>query len=138
MLIYWAMTAIPVIFAICMDANLIETGLLAGMDDGGVCEFYCQMLAVIVTLLSIPVALKLFKFKNVATALREQPEAKFQCYAILRMAMLELPLLINLVCYYLFANPSFFHLGILTIISFVFIYPSMNRCLFETGKQAEE
>ncbi len=127
------MVIIPLAFAVLMDAELIETGLLAGSTDGQL-EFVCQMVAVAITLAMIPLALKFFKFKAVAGKVEEQ----YLRLSLCRMAMLELPLMLNLAGYYLFVNSSFFHLGIIVLVAFVFVYPSKNRCLYETEQKEEE
>jgi hypothetical protein len=132
MIIFWAMVLIPLAFAALMDADLIETGLLAGNTDGQT-EFVCQMAVVLISLAMIPIALKFFRFKAVALKVREQ----YLRLSVCRMLMLEVPLLLNLAGYYLFVNSSFFYLGVIMLVAFVFVYPSMDRCLYETEQKEE-
>ena len=137
-IVYWVFIIIPVVFAILMDTGQIETGILINTDQGGTQEFVLQIVAILYTLLAIPTALKLFKIPGVARRLQHATPAEYRQLAILRLVCLELALIINFTGYYLYANSSFFHLGLIVLLAFVFVYPSMNRCLYETESQRGE
>ena len=137
-IIYWVFITIPVLFAILMDTDLIETGILADIDQGGSQEFVYQAIAILYTLMAIPVALKSFKLAKVARRLQNAMPTTYRKLAVMRLVSLELALVIDFTGYYLYANSSFFHLGLIVLLAFIFVYPSMNRCLNETGNQKEE
>lgn len=97
----------------------------------GQVEFWLLTLMEIVTPASIVLALRLFKFKHVSNALREQKYSALLQWGLLRLLLLELPLLLNVLLYYLMMTASFGYLAIIVIICLPFVFPSSDRCLTE-------
>ena len=56
-------------------------------------------------------------------------------WGMLRMLMLCVPVISNLTLYYLFLNPTFAYLALIHVISLMFVYPTMDRCVAETTPQ---
>ena len=56
----------------------------------------------------------------------------FERWGIVRLCLLNVPMVINLVCYYLFVGAGFGYLAIILFLSLFFVYPSLSRCYNET------
>ena len=84
----------------------------------------CRML--FFTLCVIPVALRLFKFRDVARRLAT-PQGLLRC-GMLRLLMLCVPMLINAVLYYLYMSVAFGYMGIILFLCMAFVVPTKGRC----------
>jgi len=91
----------------------------------------------LLTVILIPLALRLFKFKKIATDLSERKQAALVWWGTIRIEMLALPLLANTLLYYLYMSTTFGYMAIILLICMVFIYPSKDKCYFETRDQKE-
>lgn len=133
-LVYWAIAGALLLFAFIIEFFLLDIagGMLANNHQF---DFVCQTLAVLLTLSVIYFSLKLFKIEKIATKLKEHPEQYYLSYSIVRLVMLEVPLLFNLLCYFFFINSSYAWLGVIIGLAFPFVYPSEERYINETGQQ---
>lgn len=125
---------IPIIlslaFAIANETGLVPAG--EGIREGSkTAEIIITAVMELITIANIPLALRLFRFKSVAEALKGSPENLLR-FGTIRMTMLTTPLLINTVLYYLFLSTAFGYLAIILLLSMIFIYPSESRCNNET------
>ena len=50
---------------------------------------------------------------------------------VLNLQLLLLPLLVNTLLYYMYANVAFGYMAIILVIVLPFVYPSMERCMSE-------
>lgn len=130
--VYWGIVAGVLFLAFLVEFVLIDKEGGAFIDDKQF-EFIMQSLMTLVTLSAIYLSLRLFKFQKIATAIRENPLEKYKSYSVVRMVMLEGPLLFNIICYMLFVNSSFAWLGVIIGLAFPFVYPSKERFQSETG-----
>ena len=132
--IYWGIASGALAFACIVEFIMMDVagGILA--DDNQI-EFVFESIAILLTLASIYFSLRLFKFKKIKNALCYNPLENYRKYCVLRFAMLELPLLFNILCYWLFVNSSFAWLGVLIGLAFPFVYPTKERFLNETDYQ---
>lgn len=102
-------------------------------------EFYISTFDVILSILIIPLALKLFKFKKVHDKLNTNKSEALLYYGIIRMAILNNMLLLNTALYaILFGSPTYGYLAIIFLIAMIFIYPSRGRCYSEVGMEYTE
>lgn len=93
--------------------------------------FVAECVMELLTLLFGWFALRLFKWKKVHTELVEGGAVALQKWGVLRLTMLELPLLLNVLCYGLFDVTAFFYLAVILLVCLVFVYPSAGRCISE-------
>lgn len=100
-------------------------------------EFVLLTVMELLTVILIPLALRLFKFKKIATDLSERKQAALVTWGTVRIEMLGLPLLANTLLYYLYMSTTFGYMAIILLICMVFIYPSKDKCYFETRDQEE-
>ena len=103
-IIYWATLAGIVLFGVVLDLVEVVDGIFEACV---MMEFYVQYGMIVASLLTVYLALKLIK-KN----------------PILRMTLIEAPLLSNIFFYHSFMNTSFLYLAIISLIAYVFVYPA--------------
>ena len=128
-LIFWIPIALSAIIIVSGELDIIPNGILA--NDKQV-EFVIMSMMEILTIIAIAVALKLFKFKAIANKLASDTLLHFERWGIVRLCLLNVPMVINLVCYYLFVGAGFGYLSIILFLSLFFVYPSLSRCYNET------
>ena len=128
-LIFWIPIVLSAIIIVSGELDIIPNGILA---NGKQVEFVIMSMMEILTIIAIPVALKLFKFKAIANKLASDTLLHFERWGIVRLCLLNVPMVINLVCYYLFVGAGFGYLAIILVLSLFFVYPSLSRCYNET------
>lgn len=109
-LIFWIPIVLSAIIIVSGELDIIPNGILA--NDKQV-EFVIMSMMEILTIIAIPVALKLFKFKAIANKLASDTLLHFERWGIVRLCLLNVPMVINLVCYYLFVGAGFGYLAII-------------------------
>ena len=128
-LIFWIPIVLSAIIIVSGELDIIPNGILANDKQE---EFVIMSMMEILTIIAIPVALKLFKFKAIANKLASDTLLHFERWGIIRLCLLNVPMVINLVCYYLFVGAGFGYLAIILFLSLFFVYPSLSRCYNET------
>jgi len=127
---YLAVMAVLILVVVLCETDLLPIGFFAGSQQA---EFWLLLLMEPLTLAAIVAALYLFKSKKVAAALHSGGIAALDRWATLRLLMLQVPLMLNTVGYYLFLVPSFGYMAIMTLLAMCFVYPSLARCKSEVG-----
>lgn len=109
---------------------LFETDiLLAGTAVGNSqVEFVMTIIMELLSLGQIWLALRLFKFKMVKQDLVARKEVALRNWGILRLLLLDIPMLFNAIFYEIFLNTTFGYLTIILLICQAFVYPSLARC----------
>ena len=109
--------------------NLSEGTVMAGADSQ--VEFAILTVMELLTIGCIPLALRLLKFKKIEADLQERHEEALLKWGVLRLSMLEVPLILNTICYYLFLNTSFGYMAIILLLCMAFVYPTKEKCNVE-------
>ena len=118
----------PAILAAIFETDMLPAGAIA-VDE--VQEYVFSMCSVILTLISIPLALKLMTFKHVRAQV-QQSEQNYRTWALLRIVLLGTPLIYNLLMYYLLSfNTSCGYMALICAVSFFFIWPSDGKMRYE-------
>lgn len=124
--------AVPIILSLLMvalfETDVLPCGLLAGQGEGQA-EFLIAVTMELVTIMAIPVALKMFRLKFIATRLTT-PRALMR-WGLLRLLLLGVPMVVNALSYYLFMGAAFGYLGIILLLCMVFVTPTKARCYSE-------
>ena len=124
--------AAPIVLSLLMvalfETDVLPCGLLAGQGEGQV-EFITAVTMELVTIMAIPVALKMFRLKVIASRLTT-PRALMR-WGLLRLLLLGVPMVANALAYYLFMSAAFGYLGIILLLCMVFVTPTMARCYSE-------
>jgi hypothetical protein len=66
--------------------------------------------------------------QQLSATLQERHEEALLKWGVLRLSMLEVPLILNTICYYLFLNTSFGYMAIILLLCLPFVFPSRERC----------
>lgn len=95
-------------------------------------DFVIKYIMELMTIMIIPLSLRLFKFKSVERKLATKKQHALLRWGGLRIIMLGIPMIINTILYYGFLAVEFGYLSIILLISMIFIYPSKDKCYYET------
>ena len=126
----WTVLALALIVVVLFETDVLMFGYYAG--SGEQAEFLLTTMMELLTLAVIPLALKLFKFPRVHAYLVSRKAEALRKWGLLRLLMLMVPLLVNTLLYYAYANVAFGYMAIILVIVLPFVYPSMERCQSET------
>ena len=126
----WTVLALALTVVVLFETDVLMFGYYAG--SGEQAEFLLTTMMELLTLAVIPLALKLFKFHRVHADLVSRKAEALRKWGLLRLLMLLVPLLVNTLLYYAYANVAFGYMAIILVIVLPFVYPSMERCQSET------
>ena len=131
--LFWAFIILVLLTVVAFETGLLDFGYYAG--SGEQAEFLLTTMMELLTLAMVPQALRLFKFQKVHAELVNQSVEAMKKWGVLRLIMLEVPMLVNTLLYYTYANTAFGYMAIIIAITLPFVYPSMNRCMAETTEE---
>ena len=120
-----AMVALSLTIIILYETNVLLEGSLCGDANT---EFIAVMLMELVTICALPVALRMFCFRVVRVYIERHGLPGHLRMAMLRLMILTIPMVANVLCYYLFMKVAFAYLAVILAISLVFILPTTERC----------
>ena len=66
---------------------------------------------------------------------RQEPALKK--WGILRLLLLEVPMFLNTLLYYMFMQTTYGYLAIIAALSLPFVYPTLGRCMDEVEEPEE-
>ena len=122
--LFIASVGIAVVVAALYELDILPSGVLADRPQD---EFLCTIAMELVTIVFIPIALRLFKTKDVERRLDEGDIKTFKTWSIVRILMITVPLLMNTLLYYLFMNTTFGYMALILLICLPFIYPATRK-----------
>lgn len=128
--IFTAFIAISVILAALWETNILNEGILAGEEQVDFAATTCMEL---ITVCSIPIALKLFKWKRVVEFIKRDKAKALRLYGTVRIFILGIVMMANTILYYMLMNTTMGYLAIITLIAMAFIVPTRQRCEYETS-----
>ena len=129
MLIYVLLVAVALVIAALYEFGVLESGVLA---DSKQTEFVAMTVMELATLVAAFLGLRLFKFPKIHTQLVTLQEPAMLKWGLLRLLVLEVPMVCNTYLYYIYMNPTFGYLAIILLLCLPFVFPSLNRCIDET------
>ena len=100
--------------------------------------FVLQIVMELLTIVVIPVALKMFSIKVIRKKLIAGKGNALLPWGTARINMLCLPMLVNIFLYYQTMSPAFGYMAIILFLCLFFIYPSIGRCTMETEAEESE
>ena len=130
---YTAQIVLALVIVVLFELDILPTGIMA---DDKQTDFLLTATMEIVSLGAAFLGLRLFKFKIVSKSLVERKEKAMWKWGMTRLLILEAPMVINTLLYYIFMNTTFGYLAIILLLCLPFVYPSLNRCLAETTAEA--
>ena len=130
---YTAQIVLALVIVVLFELDILPTGIMA---DDKQTDFLLTATMEIVSLGAVFLGVRLFKFEVVSKSLVESKEKAMWKWGMTRLLILEAPMVINTLLYYIFMNTTFGYLAIILLLCLPFVYPSLNRCLAETTTEA--
>ena len=119
-----ANVGVAVVIAALYELDILPSGILAGRPQH---EFLSTISMELITIVFIPVALRLFKTKDVEKRLEEGDIKAFRKWGLVRILMITVPLVLNTLLYYSFMNTTFGYMALILLICLPFIYPAVRK-----------
>ena len=119
-IIFWAVLALMLAAVILFETNEQLTGFL-GMTEAD--EFKLLSVMEMLTLMSIFLMLRLFKFERIARQIEESPQRALPLWTSVRVAVMMTMIAVNGLLYYGTMNTTFGYLAIIMMVSLPFVYP---------------
>ena len=119
-----ANVGLAVVLAAFYELDMLPSGMLAGRAQD---EFLCTISMELLTIVLIPVGLRLFKTKDVERRLDEGDIKAFRKWGLVRILMITVPLVLNTLLYYNFMNTTFGYMALILLICLPFIYPATRN-----------
>lgn len=131
---FFIMVGLALLLVFFYECELIPVTSMAANSQ---LVFVLQVLMELVTILVIPVALKMFSIKPLRRKLTEGKGDSLLLWGTLRLNMLSVPMVFNVFFYYQTMSPAFGYLAIIIFLCLFFIFPSLDRCEAETSEPQE-
>ena len=135
MILFISSIVLPLAMVVLFETGIIATGIMAGDTQS---EFLLTSTMELVTLAFAFLSLRLFKFGYIHADLVSRQEKALLKWGYLRLLLIQAPLVINTLLYYLYMKPTFGYLAIILALCLPFVYPSMDRCLAEVSEEQKE
>ena len=135
MILFITSIVLPLAMVVLFETGIIATGIMAGDTQS---EFLLTSTMELVTLAFAFLSLRLFKFGRIHADLVNRQEKALLKWGYLRLLLIQAPLVINTLLYYLYMKPTFGYLAIILALCLPFVYPSMDRCLAEVSEEQKE
>ena len=119
-----ANVGVAVVIAALYELDILPSGMMTGRPQD---EFLSTISMELITIVFIPVALRLFKTKDVEKRLEEGNIKAFRKWGLLRILMITVPLVLNTLLYYSFMNTTFGYMALILLICLPFIYPASRK-----------
>ena len=133
MLVYTLLVAVALVIVLLYELDVLEAGVLA---DSKQTEFIAMTTMELTSLAAAFLGLRLFKFPKIHESLVTQKEPALLKWGMLRLLVLEVPMVSNTYLYYIYMNTTFGYLAVMLLLCLPFVFPSLNRCLAETSEEA--
>ena len=131
--IYMSLAAIALAIIILYETDILEAGV---MEEQKQSEFILTALMELISLGAAFLGLRLFKFKAVHQELVNLKETAMWKWGVIRLLILEVPMVVDTLLYYIYMNTTFGYLAVMLLLCLPFVFPSVNRCLAETSEEA--
>lgn len=132
MLVFTLLVAVMVGIIVLYESGVLESGVLA---DSKQTEFLAMTGMELISLAGAFLGLRLFKFQKIHDALVTQKEPALLRWGMLRLLILEVPMVSNTYLYYMYMNTTFGYLAIILLLCLPFVFPSLSRCIAETTEE---
>lgn len=133
MAFYTFQVALALVFIVLFETDVLPTGIKA---DDKQSDFVLTALMEIISLGAAFLGLRLFKFKPVHNDLVNRKDTAMWKWGMTRLIILEAPMVINTLLYYIYMNTTYGYLGIMLLLCLPFVFPSAGRCLAETTEES--
>ena len=128
---YFAQIIIALVVIVLFETDMLPAGIKA---DDRQSDFVLTALMEIISLGAAFLGLRLFKFKPIHNDLVNRKATAMWKWGMARLIILEAPMVINTLLYYIYMNTTFGYLGIILLLCLPFVYPSLSRCEGEVSE----
>ena len=129
--VYVVLVAIALVIVALYEFNVLESGALA---DSKQTEFVAMTVMELISLAAAFLGLRLFKFRMIHAELVTRKEPAMLKWGMLRLLILEVPMVVNTYLYYMYMNATFGYLAIILLLTLPFVMPTESRCIDETSE----
>lgn len=119
-----ANVGVAVVIAALYELDILPSGMFTGRPQD---EFLSTISMELITIVFIPVALRLYKTKDVEKRLEEGNIKAFRKWGLVRILMITVPIVLNTLLYYSFMNTTFGYMALILLICLPFIYPASRK-----------
>ena len=130
-----SLVAVALAMVVLYELDVLESGALA---DSKQTEFVGMTIMELVSLGAAFLGLRLFKFTRIHQELVSRKEPAMLKWGILRLLILEVPMVVNTYLYYMYMNATFGYLAIILLLCLPFVLPTLQRCMAETTEESSE
>lgn len=130
--VYILLAAIALAIVALYEFGVLESGVLA---DSKQTEFVALTVMELTSLAAAFIGLRLFKFRMIHNELVTNSEPAMLKWGLLRLLILEVPMIVNTYLYYIYMNTTFGYLAIILLLCLPFVMPTESRCLAETSEE---
>ena len=130
--VYILLLAIALAIVALYEFGVLESGVLA---DSKQTEFVALTVMELTSLAAAFIGLRLFKFRMIHNELVTNEEPAMLKWGLLRLLILEVPMVVNTYLYYIYMNTTFGYLAIILLLCLPFVMPTESRCLAETTEE---
>ena len=124
--------AVMIGFIVLYESGVLEPGVLT---DSKQTEFLAMTGMELTSLAGAFLGLRLFKFQKIHDELVTKKEPALLRWGMLRLLILEVPMVSNTYLYYMYMNTTFGYLAIILLLCLPFVFPSQSRCIAETTEE---
>ena len=132
MAFYVFQVAIVLVAIVLFELDILPAGVMA---DDKQSDFVLTALMEIVSLGAAFLGLRLFKFGVIHNDLVSRKEKAMWKWGMTRLLILEAPMVIDTLLYYIYMNTTYGYLAIILLLCLPFVYPSLNRCEAEVENE---
>jgi len=130
--VYVLLVVIALAIVVLYELGVWESGALA---DSKQTELVALTGMELTTLAAAFLGLRLFRFRMIRAQLVTEKEPAMLKWGMLRLLVLEVPMVVNTYLYYMYMNPTFGYLAIILLLCLPFVFPSESRCIAETTEE---
>lgn len=129
--VYVVLVAVALAIVAIYELGLLESGVLA---DSKQTEFVAMTVMELTSIGAAFLGLRLFKFHMIHDELVCLKESAMLKWGMLRLLILEVPMVVNTYLYYMYMNATFGYLAIILLLTLPFVMPTESRYIDETSE----
>ena len=126
---YIAQIVIALVVIVLFETGVLPVGVKAADKQS---EFILTFIMELLSLGAAFLGLRLFKLKPIHNDLVNRKATAMWKWGMTRLIILEAPMVINTLLYYIYMNTTFGYMGIMLLLCLPFVFPSLSRCEAET------
>lgn len=132
MIVYMVLVAIALGIIVLYETDTLEAGVWATEEQS---KFLFTTLMELGSLAAAFFGLRLFKFDVVHRDLVTRQEPAMMKWGLIRLLILEVPMVADTLLYYIYMYTTFGYLAIILLLCLPFVFPTLSRCLAETTEE---